>query len=72
MARQSAEVLFIEPGIEGLVARVIREARSSNRNAARKFAVLLGAFDPIIVDRVIAEMELDPSTGQVAKLLQYP
>jgi hypothetical protein len=59
-----------EPGVDGVVARVIAEARASNVNAARNFSVLLAAFDDLSVDRVIAEALRDPETSDVAHSLR--
>ena len=63
-------MLAKHPGLEGVLERVIAEARGSNSNAARNFTVLLAAFDRSLVDRAIAKALGDPETGAVAELLR--
>ena len=70
MASAAAKVLAKHPGLEGVLERVIAEARGSNSNAARNFTVLLAAFDRSLVDRAIAKALGDPETGAVAELLR--
>jgi hypothetical protein len=70
MARVAAEILSREPGLDGVVARVIAESRDSTPNSIRNFSVLLAAFDGPGVDRALAEAARDPETSAVAARLR--
>lgn len=70
MAREAAKRLAKDPGVAGVVSRVIAEARGSNLNAARNFSVLLAAFDDVAIDRALTEAERTPDTRDAAGVLR--
>ena len=70
MARKAAPQLSEQPGIEGVVARVVAEARGANRNAARSFASLLAAFDDQAMERALAAAEKEVESRDVAQILR--
>lgn len=69
MGREAAKILSTEPGVAQVVARIIREVRESNENAAKNFTVLLAQFEPADVDRSIQEARQSTETSEPAKII---
>lgn len=70
MAGEAAKLLSQNPGIDGVVERVIAESRGSNANAMKNFTVLMAAFDESEVDRALAKVEQSSETSYIAKRLR--
>ena len=70
MAKEAVAVLSDRPGVDGVVTRVIAQARGANHNAARSFAGLLAAFDAAAVDRALANAERQVGLRDTAQILR--
>jgi hypothetical protein len=69
MAREAAPILLQQLEPTGIVERVIAEARGSNSNSIRNFAVLLAALPNPSINRALAAARQTPETADIAGAL---
>lgn len=70
MAQAAAERLAETPGVADVVTLIAEEARDSDSNAAKNFAVLLAAFDETVVERELAPANADPVNREIVSIMR--
>jgi len=70
MAAPAAKLLADTRGVTSVVRRVLQELQRSNPTAVSNLAGLLAAFDPLEMDRALAEAEAQPEFQERAHALR--